>query len=78
MKYFSQLITRLDQSNKTNDKLAALQTFLSVASAANKVWAIALFTHRRPKRQVSTRQLRNGVSNSRRFLSGFSKSLTTQ
>ena len=58
MKDFSILISRLDQSNKTNDKLAALQTFLSVASAADKVWAIALFTHRRPKRQVSTRQLR--------------------
>ncbi|WP_075350994.1 ATP-dependent DNA ligase [Algoriphagus marinus] len=58
MKHFSQLITELDQSNKTNDKLAALETFFSNASDEDKVWAIALFTHRRPKRQVTTRQLR--------------------
>ncbi len=58
MKHFAQLILRLDQSNKTNDKIAALEQFFSQASDKDKVWAIALFTHKRPKRQVTTRQLR--------------------
>jgi DNA ligase-1 len=58
MKHFSTLISRLDQSNKTNDKLAALEAFFSSASSEDKVWGIALFTHRKPKRQITTRQLR--------------------
>lgn len=57
MKHFASLITQLDQSNKTKDKLEALSRFFAQASDSDKVWAIALFTHRRPKRQVSTRQL---------------------
>jgi len=58
MKHFSTLITRLDQSNKTTDKVEALVDFFESASEEDKVWAIALFTHRRPKRQLSTKQLR--------------------
>ena len=58
MKEFAELITRLDQSNKTSDKLEALGEFFATATDSDKVWAIAIFTHRRPKRQVSTRQLR--------------------
>ena len=59
MQIFAELIHRLDQSNKTGDKLEALDWFFSNASAADSVWVIAIFSHRRPKRQVSTRQLRN-------------------
>jgi DNA ligase-1 len=59
MQIFAELIHRLDQSNKTGDKLEALDWFFSNAVAADSVWVIAIFSHRRPKRQVSTRQLRN-------------------
>jgi DNA ligase-1 len=59
MQIFAELILRLDQSNKTGDKLEALDWFFSNASAADSVWVIAIFSHRRPKRQVATRQLRN-------------------
>ncbi len=59
MQIFAELIHRLDQSNKTGDKLEALDWFFSNAAAADSVWVIAIFSHRRPKRQVSTRQLRN-------------------
>ena len=59
MQIFAELIHRLDQSNKTGDKLEALDWFFSNASAADSVWVIAIFSHRRPKRQVATRQLRN-------------------
>lgn len=59
MKYFAELITRLDQSNKTGDKVEALVDFFEKAENEEKVWAVAIFSHRRPKRQVSTKQLRN-------------------
>jgi DNA ligase-1 len=59
MQIFAELIHRLDQSNKTGDKLEALDWFFSNAAAADSVWVIAIFSHRRPKRKVSTRQLRN-------------------
>jgi DNA ligase-1 len=59
MQIFAELIHRLDQSNKTRDKLEALDWFFSNAAAADSVWVIAIFSDRRPKRQVSTRQLRN-------------------
>ncbi|MBA4299718.1 DNA ligase-1 [Algoriphagus alkaliphilus] len=59
MKYFAELITRLDQSNKTGDKVEALVDFFEKAADEEKVWAVAIFSHRRPKRQVSTKQLRN-------------------
>lgn len=38
--------------------MAALLEFFQTASDGDKVWGIALFTHRRPKRQITTKQLR--------------------
>lgn len=58
MQLFATLIHRLDQSKKTGDKLEALTWFFKHASATDSVWVIAIFSHRRPKRQVSTKQLR--------------------
>jgi len=59
MQIFAELIQRLDQSNKTGDKLEVLDWFFSNAAAADSVWVIAIFSDRRPKRQITTRQLRN-------------------
>lgn len=64
MLHFARLISALDQSNKTKDKLEALRHFLNSALDEDKVWAIALFTHRRPKRQISTKQLREWCQSS--------------
>lgn len=58
MKIFAELITRLDQSNKTSDKLEALAVFFKEASEEDILWAVALFSHKKLKRQVSTQQLR--------------------
>jgi len=58
MQIFAELIHRLDQSTKTGDKLEALAWFFKHASDTDSVWVIAIFSHRRPKRQVSTKQLR--------------------
>ena len=58
MQIFAELIHRLDQSTKTGDKLEALAWFFKHASDSDSIWVIAIFSHRRPKRQVSTKQLR--------------------
>ncbi len=57
MKAFSQLLLSLENTNKTSSKIKYLENFFLNASDADKVWTIALFTHRRPKRQVNTRML---------------------
>ncbi|MFD2201106.1 ATP-dependent DNA ligase [Shivajiella indica] len=58
MRLFAELFLHLDQSNKTSDKLEALKSYFLQADDEDKLWTIALFSHKRPKRQVSTRSLR--------------------
>lgn len=58
MKNFARLFTELDQTNKTNDKVFILKKYLQQASDSDKVWAIALLTGKRPKRQINTTLLR--------------------
>lgn len=58
MKEFAELITLLDQSNKTYHKLEALVGFYVQAADSDKICANVIFTHRCPKHRVSTRQLR--------------------
>jgi hypothetical protein len=45
---------KLGTSTKTNDRLEALENYFSEADDADKVWVIALFSGRRPKRTVNT------------------------
>jgi len=59
MKRFTQLIAELDQTTSTSRKTAALERYFREAPEADRVWTIALFTHRRPKRAVNTAQLRS-------------------
>ncbi|MEI9946897.1 MAG: hypothetical protein WDN26_22090 [Chitinophagaceae bacterium] len=54
MKAFADLIVKLGTSTKTNDKLAALSHYFATADDADKVWVIALFSGRRPKRIISS------------------------
>ena len=62
MKQFSQLIKTLDGTNKTNVKVAALADYFSIASDPDKVWTIAILSHRRPPRPVNTTLLREWAS----------------
>ncbi|HEY4207391.1 MAG TPA: ATP-dependent DNA ligase [Puia sp.] len=57
MRSFSELVVLLGTSTKTNDKLDALIQFFSTASDQDKVWVIALFSGRKPKRTVNASQL---------------------
>jgi len=58
MKNFAELIKTLDGSNKTSDKVNALTDYFRVASDQDKVWTIAILSHRRPPRPVNTTLLR--------------------
>lgn len=58
MKNFAELIKALDSSNKTNDKVDALTHYFKNASGPDKVWTIAILSHRRPPRPVNTTLLR--------------------
>ncbi len=62
MKQFAELFTRLDQTNKTNEKIAAIKDYFEIASDKDQLWTLALFTHKRPKKQVKTTLLRQWVS----------------
>ncbi len=53
MKRFAQLFQSLDQTTKTNQKVAALQQYFSEAPDDDKLWTIALLSHRRPRRSVT-------------------------
>jgi DNA ligase-1 len=57
MRQFAELVTLLGSSTKTNDKLEALAAYFSSANDQDKVWVIAIFSGRRPKRVVNTTQL---------------------
>ena len=58
MKAFAELIRALDATNKTNAKVAALEAYFRQAPEPDKVWAIAVLSHRRPPRPVNTGLLR--------------------
>ncbi len=62
MKNFAQLIKSLDSTNKTNVKVQALADYFLVASDKDKVWTIAILSHRRPPRPVNTTLLREWAS----------------
>ena len=57
MRMFAELVVRLGTSTKTNDKLGALTAYFEDAGDRDKVWVIALFSGRKPKRTVNTAQL---------------------
>jgi DNA ligase 1 len=59
MKSFAALVTKLGRSTKTNDKLDALVEYFATANDKDKVWVIAIFSGRRPRRSVSGSLLAN-------------------
>ncbi|MEO1678053.1 MAG: ATP-dependent DNA ligase [Pseudomonadota bacterium] len=56
---FVALFTALDQTTKTNAKVAALAAYFAEAPEADRVWCIALLSGRRPKRMLTTTLLRD-------------------
>ena len=58
MKRFAELIMKLATTTKTTAKLEAIRAYFSYANSEDKIWIIALFTGRRPKRSVNSALLR--------------------
>lgn len=58
MEEFALLFDAIDGTNKTNEKVAALVKYFNQASDEDKLWTVAILSHRRPKRAVTTTQLR--------------------
>lgn len=62
MSGFASLIKTLDSTNKTTLKVAALAAYFKKANDRDKVWTIAILSHRRPPRPVNTTLLREWAS----------------
>jgi DNA ligase-1 len=58
MKNFAQLFLSLDETNKTNDKVKIIKSYLLEVSDVDKINMLALFTGRKPKRPINATQLR--------------------
>lgn len=58
MNTFATLVDRLSATTKTNEKLQALVDYFAIAEDRDKVWMIALFSGRRPRRTISSTLLR--------------------
>ena len=58
MKQFAELFSAIDQSTKTTVKVDALARYFNEAPEDDRLWTIALFSGRRPKRAVTTTRLR--------------------
>ena len=57
MKRFTNLFLELDHTNRTNEKVELLKSYFLTAPDEDKIWALALFTGRRPPRKVKTAQM---------------------
>ncbi|MGN6294825.1 MAG: ATP-dependent DNA ligase [Chitinophagaceae bacterium] len=62
MKQFAELVNILGTSTKTNDKLDALSNYFASANDKDKVWVIALFSGRRPRRTINSTLLQQWCS----------------
>ena len=58
MKAFAQLFADLDETNKTNEKLAVLRSYFSNVSDRDKIHSLALFTGRKPRRRINSTQFK--------------------
>jgi len=58
MELFAELFRAIDQTTKTTLKVDALASYFQEAAPEDKIWTVALLSHRRPKRTIKTTFLR--------------------
>ncbi|WP_138480309.1 ATP-dependent DNA ligase [Dyadobacter bucti] len=58
MKQFAELFMNLDRTNKTNAKVELMKNYFLTASDEDKLWALTLFTGRRPSFKVNRTQVK--------------------
>lgn len=59
MKAFAQLFLSLDETNKTNEKVKVLKEYFTTVPDTDKMHMLALFTGRKPKRQINSTLVRH-------------------
>ena len=59
MKLFTDLYVRLDQTNKTNEKVEAMREYFAVAPPADAAWALYFLSGRKPRQIVPSKFLRS-------------------
>ncbi|HEY9778480.1 MAG TPA: ATP-dependent DNA ligase [Planktothrix sp.] len=57
MKLFTDLYTSLDETTKTNEKIAAMRAYFEAAPAADAAWAVFFLTGRKPKQIIQAPKL---------------------
>ena len=57
MKAFARLYAALDETTKTNEKVAALERYFRTAPPEDAAWAVSFLIGRRPKRLLESRKL---------------------
>lgn len=58
LELFANLVSELSASTKTNEKIQSLVDYFAIAPDADKVWVIAIFSGRKPRRAVNSRLMR--------------------
>lgn len=58
MKDFAALYAAIDGTTRTTEKVAALATYLREAPPEDRLWTVALFSGRRPRRTITATTLR--------------------
>lgn len=59
MRHFAELINAVESTNKTNARIDAIVNYLERAPDEDKVWFIALFTGKRPKRNINSNYIKD-------------------
>lgn len=59
MKAFAEVFRALDGTTKTGEKTAALAAYFRTAPETDRVWTVALLSGRRPKRSVTSTELKH-------------------
>ncbi|MHA7943984.1 ATP-dependent DNA ligase [Formosa sp. 3Alg 14/1] len=62
MRHFAELVRTLDSTTKTTLKVNALSEYFKQAGDEDRVWTIAILSHRRPPRPINTTLLRTWAS----------------
>ena len=62
MKRFAKLFEEIDSTTKTSLKVNALVKYFKEAPEQDQLWTIALFSHKRPRRTISTSLLRQWIA----------------
>lgn len=58
-KGFATLVFSIASTTKTNEKIKALEQYFIHANDSDKLWVIAIFSGRRPKRSITSTQLKD-------------------